>query len=149
MPVVFINRDLFRDGTPRALAHGCNCAGAMGKGIAKEFKRQWPDMFKEYRERCRAGEFHLGDVFVWEEAGWTIFNLGTQQSWSTKADITAIEKSVCRMLDVARDRSISRIDLPRIGAGLGRVDWEIVRESLERVAASSTIILRVFAISDS
>ena len=30
-------------------AHGCNCAGAMGKGIAVQFKSKYPDMYLEYK----------------------------------------------------------------------------------------------------
>ena len=143
MPVVFTSGDIFEQG-PKALAHGCNCAGAMGKGIAKEFKRRWPKMFKEYRRRCAVGEFYLGDVFVWKENGWTIFNLGTQKTWTTKANPNAIEQSLRRMLDLAKQMDVRQIDLPRIGAGLGGLDWEVVREVIEKVATSSPITLRVF-----
>lgn len=46
--------DLFAQPDLRALAHGCNCAGAMGKGIAVPFKQRWPRMYEEYRARWRA-----------------------------------------------------------------------------------------------
>ena len=144
MPVVLTSGDIFESGAPRALAHGCNCAGAMRKGIAKDFKQRWPKMFEEYRRRCTAGEFDLGDVFVWEENGWTIFNLATQKSWRTKANLNAIEESLWRLLNSAGKMNIQQIDLPRIGAGLGGLEWQLVREAIEKVAASSPITLRVF-----
>lgn len=28
-------------------AHGCNCAGAMGKGIALQFRSKYPEMYKQ------------------------------------------------------------------------------------------------------
>lgn len=34
-------------------AHGCNCAGAMGKGIALQFKDKFPKMYLEYKRRCK------------------------------------------------------------------------------------------------
>jgi len=35
----------------RNYAHGCNCVGAMGKGIALQFKGRFPEMYEQYK-RC-------------------------------------------------------------------------------------------------
>lgn len=40
--------DIFRIEGVSSYAHGCNCAGAMGKGIAVQFKDKYPDMYLEY-----------------------------------------------------------------------------------------------------
>ena len=37
--------DIFRIPQIRNYAHGCNCAGAMGKGIALQFKDRFPQMY--------------------------------------------------------------------------------------------------------
>ena len=50
MPTTFVKGDLFRQEGLRALAHGCNCAGAMGKGIAVEFRERFPKMYAEYKQ---------------------------------------------------------------------------------------------------
>lgn len=34
-------------------AHGRNCAGAMGKGIALQFKERFPKMYLEYKQLCK------------------------------------------------------------------------------------------------
>jgi O-acetyl-ADP-ribose deacetylase (regulator of RNase III) len=60
-----VTGDLFNLGLP-AVGHGCNCAGAMGAGIAVEFKRWFPAMYQQYRRRCQQGGLQLGDVFVWD-----------------------------------------------------------------------------------
>jgi O-acetyl-ADP-ribose deacetylase (regulator of RNase III) len=65
-------------------AHGCNCAGAMGKGIALQFKTKYPKMYKEYKALCQEGLFLLGDIFIYKYETGTIFNLGTQTTWRTK-----------------------------------------------------------------
>ena len=36
----------------QTLINTVNCVGVMGKGIALEFKKQFPDMFKDYVARC-------------------------------------------------------------------------------------------------
>jgi len=144
MPTAFVRGDLFHHPGLKAFAHGCNCAGAMGKGIALEFRERFPRMYAEYKQRCTDGRFELGDVFVWsEEGGVTVFNLATQKTTRTRADIQAIETALTRMLAAAPGQ-IDRIGLPRIGAGLGGLPWEEVRALLERVGASTAIELIVF-----
>lgn len=143
MPVSFESGDIFATTELRGFAHGCNCAGAMGKGIAVAFKQRWPAMYEEYRRRCKAGSFTLGDVFVWEQGGEIVFNLGTQRSWTTRAEIAAIEKALIGMVREAEQRGVHEIALPRIGAGLGGLAWDEVSAVLERVASTSPVLLRV------
>ena len=91
MPTAFVAGDLFSQANLDALAHGCNCAGAMGKGIAVEFRKRFPKMYAEYKKRCRDETFSLGDIFCWHDEAVTVFNLGTQRSWRAKAESWAIE----------------------------------------------------------
>ena len=39
-----------------ALVTTVNCEGYMGKGIALQFKKAFPENFEAYRQACRAGE---------------------------------------------------------------------------------------------
>lgn len=116
----------------------------MGKGIAVEFRRRWPDMYAEYKRRCTDGSFRLGDVFTWEAADRVVFNLGTQRTWRTKAELPAIERSVRTMLADAESRSLPAVGIPKIGAGLGGLDWPSVEQKLREAAAESPVRLVVF-----
>ena len=144
MPVTFTRGDLFADPSLRAYAHGCNCAGSMGAGIAVEFKRRWPRMFDEYRLRCEDGRFGLGDVFVWSADDATIYNLGTQAHWRKKAQLSAVSKALATMVSLARKSGVARVGLPRIAAGLGGLDWPRVRGALEEAGAEPAVTLVVF-----
>ena len=115
-------------------AHGCNCAGAMGKGIALQFKERFPKMYIEYKELCKKRLFSLGNIYIYNYNHGTIFNLGTQINWKTKADINAIENSLNKMLSYALQNNISKIALPKIGAGLGGLDWRDVKFVINKVA---------------
>lgn len=144
MPTSFVKGDLFRQDGLRALAHGCNCAGAMGKGIALEFRSRFPKMYAEYKRRCAEGRFGLGDVFTWSEGGVTVFNLGTQKTWRTKAEVQAIQAAVTKMIQEAEAMGITQVALPRIGAGLGGLPWEPVRALLLRLGEDTSVHLLVF-----
>jgi O-acetyl-ADP-ribose deacetylase (regulator of RNase III) len=64
MTVRYVSGDLFVNRyNAQALAHGCNCQGAMGAGIAKGFRELYPDMYEEYHQQCKAQpqQFNPGD----------------------------------------------------------------------------------------
>ena len=143
MPAHFVSGDLFASPHLVAVAHGCNCAGAMGKGIALEFKRRFPAMFKEYRTRCRDGRFALGDVFVWDASRPIVFNLATQRTWRTKAELDVVRISLHQMISEAEHRGLDHVGLPRIGAGLGGLDWPSIREEIAKLGTRTSVALVV------
>lgn len=128
--------DIFHIPDVNNYAHGCNCAGAMGKGIAVTFKEKFPKMYQEYKQLCRNKQFTPGDVFMYNYGGGMVFNLGTQQSWTTKATIEAVATSLEKMLRLAKENQVDKIALPRIGAGLGKLDWSDVKQVIDRQAAT-------------
>jgi O-acetyl-ADP-ribose deacetylase (regulator of RNase III) len=144
MPSEFTKGDLFATEGIQAYAHGCNCAGGMGAGIAIEFKKRWPNMFEEYKARCEDGRFKLGDVFTWVENDQTVYNLGTQEHWTKKAQLPALGKALREMVAQAEKAGIKRIGLPRIGAGLGGLDWMRVKRVITDVGKETKVKLVVF-----
>jgi O-acetyl-ADP-ribose deacetylase (regulator of RNase III) len=140
MPFEFVKGDLFANRfKAQALAHGCNCLGSMGAGIATGFRDRYPAMYKEYRRRCKAEprEFILGDAWLWKEAGkpW-VFNLGTQEGvWRARASYQAIEAALRSMRRQADREGLASIALPRVGAGYGGLSWKKVRAIVEKVFA--------------
>ncbi len=127
--------DIFNISGVSSYAHGCNCAGAMGKGIALQFRRKYPEMYLEYKAMCKNGIYNPGDVFDYNYGDGHIYNLGTQATWRTKARIEYIEQSVKTMLELAVRENVTKIAIPAIGAGLGGLKWEDVKDVLNRVSA--------------
>ena len=140
MPIEFVAGDLFDNvHAAAAFAHGCNCQGSMGAGIAVGFRERYPDMFDAYRARCKAKprEFNLGDVFLWKADGqpW-VFNLGTQEGvWRARASYEAIETALKRMQKLADAEGVASIAMPRIGVGYGGLSWKKVRAIVEKIFA--------------
>jgi O-acetyl-ADP-ribose deacetylase (regulator of RNase III) len=137
MPVEYISGDLFVNRfNAKALAHGCNCQGSMGAGIAVDFKKRYPAMYEEYRRRCKATprEFNPGDVFLWKEDGkpW-VFNLATQEDyWRSRATYENVERCLSRMKDTADVEGVISIAIPRVGAGHGGLSWNKVKPIIDR-----------------
>lgn len=133
--IIYVNEgDIFNIEGVSNFAHGCNCAGAMGKGIALQFRKKYPKMYDEYKKLCKEKLFSLGDVFIYKHNNETIFNLGTQATWRTQADINALETALEKLLSYSSSNNINKISLPKIGAGLGGLDWNDVKNTIENVS---------------
>lgn len=138
MSIEYVSGDLFVNRfDAEAFAHGCNCKGSMGAGIAKGFRERYPDMYEEYRRRCKSEprEFNLGDCFLWkaDHKPW-VFNLGTQEYyWRCRASYQAIRESLDVMKRQADEEGIQSIVMPRIGAGYGGLSWNKIRPIVEHI----------------
>ena len=49
--ITYIEGDLFNS-PAQVLVNTVNTVGVMGKGIALEFKKRYPEMFKQYKKMC-------------------------------------------------------------------------------------------------
>lgn len=124
----FISKgDIFSLKDVSSFAHGCNCAGAMVKGIALQFRQKFPRMYYEYKLLCKKGIFVPGDVFDFDYGNGHIYNLATQLTWRTKAKIEFIQTSMLKMFELATSEQVSKIAMPTIGAGLGGLIWTDVK----------------------
>lgn len=148
MAIQFISGDLFVNRfKAEAFAHGCNCAGSMGAGIAVGFKERYPAMFEEYKSRCKAKPptFAMGSAFLWREAGKpAVFNLGTQPRPGRGATYDAVEAALRAMRTIAEKESITSIAMPRIAAGYGGLSWKKVKAQIEAVFADWPGTLTVY-----
>lgn len=118
--ITYRQGDLFTCGLP-AIAHGVNCRGVMGAGIARQFRSRYPKMFQSYRRRCLRGELLPGEIVPWKHHdGTVIYNLATQQEPGADAQPWMITAAVGQMITEAyHDFRITRIAMPLIGCGIG------------------------------
>ena len=118
--ITWTEGDLFGCGIT-ALAHGVNCRGVMGAGIATEFRRRYPQMFESYRRRCARGHMIPGDVLAWRhDDGGIVFNLATQDQPGPDAKPWMITAAVGRMIQEAHYLyKVTEIAMPLIGCGIG------------------------------
>lgn len=137
--VIYIKEgDIFALDGVNSYAHGCNCAGAMGKGIALQFRNRFPEMYREYKFLCLTKQYNPGDVFDYDYGEGHIYNLATQQTWRSGAKIEYIEASLNKMMEIATLHNVRAIAMPAIGAGLGGLKWDDVKTVIDTVAAAFT-----------
>jgi ribA/ribD-fused uncharacterized protein len=142
MGVYYVQGDLFLSAA-QTLAHGVNCRGRMGAGVAVEFRRRAPDMYQEYRRRCHHGQLQPGELFLWTKTNPWILNLATQDT-SGGARPEYVEACLQRLAADYTPLGITSLGMPRIAAGLGGLPWEQVRDLIERLLGGVTIPVFVY-----
>jgi O-acetyl-ADP-ribose deacetylase (regulator of RNase III) len=118
-----------------ALVNPVNTEGVMGKGLALQFKRDFPENFKAYARACKRGELEIGQMFVFDAGAGKvpryIVNFPTKQHWRDDSKLEYIERGLRDLVRVIKSRGIASVAIPPLGAGLGRLDWNDVRALIE------------------
>lgn len=114
-----------------AIVNTVNCVGVMGRGIALQFKNAHPENFNQYKKACDAGEVEPGKMLVHETRSlhgprW-IINFPTKRHWKGASKIGDIKLGLTALAEEVRSRGIKTIAIPPLGAGLGGLDWGLVR----------------------
>ena len=120
-----------------ALVNTVNCVGVMGRGIALQFKRAFPDNFKAYVAHCKHEQMRPGRVFVFETGTIVpphyVINFPTKRHWRGKSRIEDIQSGLESLAHEIRSRGIRSIAIPPLGSGLGGLYWPSVRIHMEAV----------------
>lgn len=115
----------------QALVNTVNTVGVMGKGIALQFKKAFPENFKAYIKACKNKEIDIGKLFVFKEntlAGEKIIiNFPTKKDWRKPSEYEYIEKGLDDLIRVIKKYHIKSIAIPPLGAGSGGLLWEKVK----------------------
>lgn len=119
-----------------ALVNTVNCVGVMGRGLALQFRKIFPENFKAYKAMCDRGELRPGKLFIYEQAQLTnpryIINFPTKDDWKDKSQIEYIDTGLEILGQEVRRLSIRSIAIPPLGCGLGGLKWSDVRPRIER-----------------
>ncbi len=119
-----------------ALVNTVNCVGVMGRGIALQFKKAFPDNFKEYKTSCDRKELCPGRMLVHNTNRLVIpryiINFPTKRHWRGKSRFEDIEAGLKVLAEEVRKRGIRTIAIPPLGCGLGGLDWKVVRSMIEK-----------------
>lgn len=120
-----------------ALVNTVNCVGVMGKGIALQFKKAFPENYKAYEAACRREEVKPGRMFVFETGQMFnplyIINFPTKRHWRGKSRYEDIESGLKALVQEVKNRKIRSIAIPPLGSGLGGLQWGRVKMMIESV----------------
>lgn len=123
-----------------ALVNSVNCVGVMGRGVALQFRKAFPENFKAYQRACEGGLLQPGTMLVHDleclGAPRYIINFPTKRHWRGKSQISDIETGLNALVEEVHRRGIHSIAIPPLGSGLGGLSWRDVRPRIERAFAA-------------
>ena len=114
-----------------ALVNTVNCVGVMGRGIALQFKRAFPENFKQYQKAYKSGEVQPGQILTVDMGLLLnpryIINFPTKRHWRQKSRIEDIQSGLEALVEEVRLRKINSIAIPPLGCGNGGLSWDDVK----------------------
>jgi len=120
------------------MIHGCNCQGVMGSGVALAVREKYPDVYNIYVEHCsKHYDFLLGGIQpITIRPDYMIINAFTQNLFGTtqrQVDYEAIYECFEQTnIWMNRLSEVRTLYFPKIGAGLGGGNWEIIKTIIEQ-----------------
>ena len=124
------------------IAHGVNCQGVMGSGIAKIIRKKWPEVYDSYIRFCQKISHpsdRLGLIdFTKCKGGPVVVNCFTQEYFGTDGgkymSYDAVDSCMMRMayhIENGIYGKVPYVAMPKIGAGLGGGHWPIIKEIID------------------
>lgn len=121
--ISYVEGNLF-ESPAQVLVNTVNTVGVMGKGIALEFKRIFPEMFLEYRDLCERGELTIGRLHLFKTPHKWILNFPTKKDWRQPSRVEYIEAGLRTFVRMHAKEGISSIAFPPLGCGNGQLDFK-------------------------
>jgi len=130
----------------QTLVNTVNCVGVMGKGVAEEFKKRYPAMFKDYVSRCDRKVVRLGEPYLYADtAGARVVNFPTKGHWRASSRIADIERGLDWFVAHVGEWGITSVAMPPLGCGNGGLDWAEVGPLIWRKLHELPIDVELYA----
>ncbi|MEX2181908.1 MAG: macro domain-containing protein [Gemmatimonadaceae bacterium] len=136
--ISYVQGNLF-ESPAQTLVNTVNTVGAMGKGIALQFKRYFPEMFTEYQRFCEAGKLQIGTLHLYQTRHKKILNFPTKQEWRRPSKLEYVERGLDTFVRIWREAGIHSIAFPPLGCGNGELSYDDVRPLMERYLSNLPI----------
>lgn len=120
-----------------ALVNTVNTFGVMGKGIALQFSRNFPEIMPQYEAACKDGTLKVGTVQTIRLPLLTgmngpryVINFPTKKHWKGNSKIEYVETGLQALRMEIEKLGVTSIAIPPLGCGLGGLSWSDVRQSI-------------------
>ena len=123
-----------------------NTVGVMGKGIALEFRKRFPEMYNDYIRRCDAGQLKLGQPYLYRQlTPPLILNFPTKDHWRSVTRLDDIVRGLKFLSQHYKEWGITSLAVPPLGCGEGRLEWRVVGPTLYRHLVALDIPIELYA----
>ena len=132
-----------------AIINTVNTVGVMGKGLALQFKKAYPDNYAVYKKACDNKELVTGEVLSVSlnsmSAPYYVINFPTKAHWKAKSKLEYITQGLEHLKREVKRLNLASVAIPALGSGLGGLAWEKVHEVIEtRLSEMPDVEWRVY-----
>ena len=107
----------------------------MGKGLALQFKKAFPDNFKVYKKACDDKSLVTGTVLPVSlnsiNSPFYIINFPTKAHWKGQFKLEYIESGLESLKAEVRRLGLKSVAIPALGSGLGGLPWHEVEQVIQ------------------
>lgn len=127
-----------------AIVNTVNTVGVMGKGIALQFSKAFPENFAAYERACKAGQIKIGQMFIHEFSSLErsqpryIINFPTKKHWRQPSRLEYIQEGLAALVGDIKRLGIRNVAVPPLGCGLGGLKWSDVLPLIEMAATQTS-----------
>ena len=143
--IKIINGNIFNTKT-QTIVNTVNCVGVMGKGIALVFKLRYPNMYDVYQEYCKQKLITIGKLWIYkgnENDPW-ILNFPTKTHWKLPSEYEYIELGLQKFVETYKDKGITSIAFPILGANNGGLNAHKVEEIMISYLSQCDIPVEIY-----
>ncbi len=134
------------DSKSTTLVNTVNCVGVMGKGIALDFKKKYPFMFKDYLQLCEQREVKPGRPYYYSDSsGISIINFPTKDHWRSPSKLSYIIAGLDWFRENYKRLEITSIAFPPLGCGNGGLRWDVVGPIMYEKLSDLPIDIEIYA----
>jgi O-acetyl-ADP-ribose deacetylase (regulator of RNase III) len=97
----------------------------LGTGLALKISTRWADVQQQFKRFTRNNSFSGGDVFAVppNEGRPGVIYIATQPDMY-HATLSYLNRGLRNLVKYCKKHQVESVSLPKIGAGLGKLDWE-------------------------
>ena len=133
------------DASETYIAHGCNCQGKMGAGVAKLIRDKWPIVFEDYIQHDKSMGLRPGDTTVTQlDDNKFVINLMTQEYYGTDGKQYVSYEAVRDCFHTVKKLiGGNSLAIPKIGSGLAGGDWDTIAKIIEEEMGDTPVSVYV------
>lgn len=139
--------DLFNKGEFDVIIHGTSCFNTMEAGIARQIATRFPSAYMVDKQHYNKGLAKPGGFsFATINGDRFIFNAYTQAKPDTGAEVENISQSLESIAVFLTRSELTgiRIGIPKIGCGLGGLDWNTVHPLVSSALAGFDVTCVIY-----
>lgn len=136
--------DIFQS-KAQVLVNPVNCVGAMGAGLARQFKERYPAMNQQYRRDCAVGKVKTGEVILYPVSdGRVVANFPTKIHWRNPSKLEYIQEGLTALNETLAEHGFESVAIPAIGTGYGGLHWNQVKPLIHSLITHHPLDVEIF-----